>query len=72
MNQVTFFAAITDTTPGLVTELLTLTGGDPKAPRPAPPPPQAATPRQDSRVFLCRGKPTPYRLVVRPGTTEPP
>ena len=29
MNQVTFFAAITDTTPGIVTELLSLTGGDP-------------------------------------------
>ena len=29
MNQVTFHAAITDTTPGTVTELLTLTGGDP-------------------------------------------
>ncbi len=29
MNQVTFHTAITDTTPGIITELLTLTGGDP-------------------------------------------
>jgi hypothetical protein len=29
MNQVTFFAAITDTTPGIITDLLTRTGGDP-------------------------------------------
>ena len=29
MNQVTFHATITDTTPGIITELLTRTGGDP-------------------------------------------
>ena len=48
MNQVTFHGAITDTTPGTITELLTRTGGDRSAetgPAPPRPPPPAATPR---------------------------
>jgi hypothetical protein len=41
MNQVTFYAAITDTTPGTVTELLALTGGDPASAETGPAPTQA-------------------------------
>ena len=54
MNQATFHTAITGTTPGIITELLTRTAGDPTSaqacPPPPRPPPPAATPRQDSRV----------------------
>jgi hypothetical protein len=48
MNQVTFHAAITDTTPGTITDLLTRTGGDPATAETSPtPPPPAPTPCRD-------------------------
>ena len=43
MNQVTFHAAITGTTPGIVTELLTRTGGDPTSATTGPAPTQTPT-----------------------------
>ena len=41
MNQVTFFAAITGTMPGIITELLNRTGGDPTSATTGPAPTQA-------------------------------
>ena len=64
MNQVTFHAALTDTTPGTITELLALTGGDPTSAETGPAP--THTPATSSnaasgftRLPIC-GKPTPY------------
>jgi hypothetical protein len=63
MNQVTFFAAITDTTPGLVTELLTRTGGDPTSATTGPALTQAPTTSNNTasgftRLPIC-GKAAP-------------
>jgi len=54
MNQVTFFAVITDTTPGIITELLTLTGGDPTSAETRPALAQAAATSSDTASgFTC-------------------
>jgi hypothetical protein len=57
MNQATFHAAITDTTPGIITDLTTRTAGDPASAVTGPglpyTPLPAATPRQNLRVSLC-------------------
>jgi hypothetical protein len=54
MNQVTFHATITDTTPGLVTELLTLTGGDPTSAETGPALAQAAATSSDTASGFTR------------------
>ncbi len=48
MNQVTFHAAITDTTPSIITELLTRTGGDPTSAETRPV--RAQTPATSSNI----------------------
>jgi hypothetical protein len=63
MNQVTFHAAISDTTPGIITELLTLTGGDPTSAETGPAPTQTPATSSNTasgftRLPIC-GKPTP-------------
>ena len=54
MNQVTFHAAITDTTPGIITELLTLTGGDPTSADTGPAPTQTPATSSNTASGLMR------------------
>ena len=65
MNQATFFATITDTTPGLVTELLTRAGDDPASAVTGPvltqtPATSSNTASGFTRLPMC-GKPTPIK-----------
>ena len=52
MNQVTFFAAITDTMPGIITELLNRTGGDPTSATTGPAPTPGPRYQQQHRVRI--------------------